>query len=57
LVQNELILPWQGVALVFDLNDNKEYAMLVDGLRCDVRGKGCTSEAEWRELIKPYMEE
>jgi hypothetical protein len=48
---------------LFDLNDNKEYATFIEGLpglvllMCDVRGKQCQSETEWRELIKPLMED
>jgi hypothetical protein len=42
---------------LFDLNDNKEYAIFLEGLTCDVRGKRCATEAEWRELVKPFMED
>src|ERR1700730_7086119 len=42
---------------LFDLNENKEYATFIEGLTCDVRGKQCHSEAEWRELVKPYMDD
>jgi hypothetical protein len=42
---------------LFDLNDNKEYATFIEGLTCDVRGQQCRSEAEWRELVKPYMDD
>jgi hypothetical protein len=56
-----------------DLNDNTqygEYGHLSDDHRllgvspetvgilvCEVRGKRCRSEQEWRELIKPFMED
>lgn len=44
---------------LFDLNENKEYGSFLDGLglACEVQGKLCGSEAEWRELAKPFMEE
>jgi hypothetical protein len=48
---------------LFDLNGNKEYGTFVSGptesmpLACVVRGKGCQSESEWRELVKPFMED
>jgi hypothetical protein len=48
---------------LFDLNGNKEYGTFVSGptestpLACVVRGKGCQSESEWRELLKPFMED
>jgi hypothetical protein len=45
-----------------DLNDTTEYyAEYVHHsgsvLFCEVRGKQCRSEQEWRELIKPFMED
>jgi hypothetical protein len=51
---------------LFDVDANKEYGMFTsdsdDSLAVCVlyveRGKGrCSSENEWRQLIKPYMEE
>jgi hypothetical protein len=48
---------------LFDLNDNKEYGTFVSGptestpLACVVRGKSCQSESEWRQLVKPFMED
>jgi hypothetical protein len=49
---------------LFDLNDNKEYGVYVSGvtvdgppLGCVLQGKGCRTEAEWRALIKPFMED
>src|SRR5262245_50391312 len=48
---------------LFDLNGNKEYGTYVSGptentpLTCVVRGKGCQSESEWRQLLKPFMED
>jgi hypothetical protein len=49
---------------LFDLNDNKEYGVFVasicDGcgpMACSVQDKGCRSESEWRQLIKPFMED
>jgi hypothetical protein len=41
---------------LFDLNDNKEYATFFDGA-CVVHDQFCQSEAEWRLLIKPFMED
>ena len=46
-----------------DLNDNREYgtyvwfSTLAAPFTCEVRGKQCRSEQEWRELIKPFMED
>jgi hypothetical protein len=48
---------------LFDLNGNKQYGTFVSGpsestpLTCLVRGKGCQSESEWRQLVKPFMED
>jgi hypothetical protein len=45
---------------LFDLNDHKEIGIYVGGLgvqRCALQDKQCTSEAEWRALIKPFMED
>jgi hypothetical protein len=49
---------------LFDLNDNKEYGQyfmndlyLAGPFPCDVQGKVCRSESEWRELVKPFMED
>jgi hypothetical protein len=46
---------------LFDLNDNKEYGTFVSGptepLACSVQDKGCRSESEWRQLLKPFMED
>jgi hypothetical protein len=48
---------------LFDLNDNKEFGTYAEGptpqtlVHCEVRGQICKSEAEWRELAKPYLEE
>src|SRR5262245_35628295 len=46
---------------LFDLHDNNEYAhaAFIEGavIYCSVRDRFCRSEAEWRELIKPFMED
>jgi len=46
---------------LFDLHDNNEYAhaAFTEGtvLYCSVRDRFCSSEAEWRELIEPFMED
>jgi hypothetical protein len=46
---------------LLDLNDNKEYGTFVSGptepLACSVQDKGCRSESEWRQLLKPFMED
>jgi hypothetical protein len=42
---------------LIDLNDNKEFGTYSEGVHCEVRGQNCKSEAEWRELAKPYLEE
>ena len=47
---------------LFDLNENREIAtyMKSEGdafaFLCSVQDKGCRTEAEWRTLIKPFME-
>jgi hypothetical protein len=45
--------------VLFDLNENKEYGQFIEGGLgvCEVRGTRCNSEAEWRQLAKPYLEE
>jgi hypothetical protein len=56
--------PQQGVKtmLLIDLNDNRQYGDFVEHgfqgavFTCEARGKQCRSEQEWRELIKPFME-
>jgi hypothetical protein len=44
---------------LFDLHENKEYGQYYEGyiLICEVQGTKCNSEAEWRQLAKPYLEE
>jgi hypothetical protein len=46
---------------LYDLNENKEYGHFIDaqpvGAACEVRGKTCNSEAEWRTLAKPFLDE
>jgi hypothetical protein len=49
---------------LFDLNENKEYGGYVSGftadgppLECDVQDQVCRSESEWRQLLKPFMED
>src|SRR5262245_56000785 len=55
--------PGSKTMRLFDLNDNKEYGTFVSGptestpLACLVRGKSCQSESEWRQLVKPFMED
>ena len=47
---------------LFDLNDHKEYGEYFKRSQdsipfiCTVQDQICHSEAEWRELLKPYME-
>jgi hypothetical protein len=51
------------VLRLIDLNDNKEYGIYMGDLDgsgptvCTVRERVCRFEAEWRELIKPFMED
>ena len=47
-----------------DLNDNKEYGTFVGGIcdecgpmTCLVQDQVCQSESEWRQLLKPFMED
>jgi hypothetical protein len=47
---------------LFDLDDHKAYAMFFRSednapFPCEVQEKVCHSESEWREFVKPYMEE
>jgi hypothetical protein len=47
---------------LFDLNENREIAVYSKGegspaVYCFVQEKGCRTEAEWRTLIKPFMED
>jgi len=47
---------------LIDLQDNREIGVYVFIYRqsttaCSVQGKECTSEEEWRALIKPFMED
>ena len=48
---------------LFDLNQNNKYGTFVSGptestpITCVIRGKGCQSESEWRQLLKPFMED
>jgi len=49
---------------LFDLNENKEYGIYLDGIcdgcgpmTCFVQDQACRSETEWRQLLKPFMED
>src|SRR5258708_2118136 len=49
---------------LFDLNENKEYGIFVGGIcdgcgpmTCLVQDQVCQSESEWRQLLKPFMED
>ena len=46
---------------LFDVNDNEGYGIYTEGgnlpFVCVVRDRMCRSEAEWLELIKPFMED
>jgi hypothetical protein len=47
---------------LFDLNENREIAVYSKGegvasAFCLVQAKWCQTEAEWRTLIKPFMED
>lgn len=50
------------VMRLYDLNENNEYGTFAGELNdpfvlCAVEDRLCSSENEWRQLIKPYMEE
>ena len=55
--------PASRIMRLFELNENKEYGTFVSGptestpVTCVVRGKHCRSESEWRQLLKPFMED
>ena len=48
---------------LFDLNENKAFGTFIKSTQplppmvCEVRGTHCNSEAEWRALAKPYLDE
>jgi hypothetical protein len=44
---------------LYDLHENKEYGIFSEGGLpvCGMLGTRCKSEAEWRQLAKPYLEE
>src|SRR5262245_37904464 len=49
---------------LFDINDNKEYGIYLDGICdgcgpmiCYVQDKVCRSESEWQQLVKPFMDD
>jgi hypothetical protein len=47
---------------LFDINENREIATYSKSegdafIICVVQDKGCQTEAEWRTLIKPFMED
>jgi hypothetical protein len=44
------------IDILADVNENKVYAEF-DPISCDVNGRTCHSEEEWKMLIKPFMEE
>jgi hypothetical protein len=42
----------------YDLHENREIGTYSNGIAlCSVQGQQCTSEQEWRALIKPFMED
>jgi hypothetical protein len=55
--------PASKIMRLFDLNENKEYGTFVSSptestpVTCAVRGRNCQSESEWRQLLKPFMED
>jgi hypothetical protein len=45
---------------LYDLNENREYGTFIGGSPlhvCKVQGTPCGSEAEWRGLVRSFMEE
>jgi hypothetical protein len=49
---------------LFDVNDNKQQGIYMSGFSmdgppfaCEVQDKVCQSEREWRQLLKPFMED
>ena len=54
---------WSRLLRLFDLNENKEYGSYWHSdkapqfVNCNVQDARCSSEAEFRTLIKPYMED
>jgi hypothetical protein len=46
---------------LFDLNENNRYGSYVGTasgkLVCEIRGRSCSSEQEWMELVSPYIDE
>ncbi|MBR1220943.1 hypothetical protein JQ557_23290 [Bradyrhizobium sp. U87765 SZCCT0131] len=54
---------WSKQLRLFDLNENKEYGNYYDSdasptyVFCVVNEMRCSSEKEWRQLAKPYLED
>jgi hypothetical protein len=45
---------------IHDLNENKKYGTFIEGTPlhvCEVQDRPCGSEAEWRALVRSFMEE
>ena len=45
---------------LYDLNENKQYGTFIEAAPlhvCKVQDTPCSSEAEWRVLVKSFMEE
>jgi hypothetical protein len=46
---------------LYDINENKQYAEFykLDNkvVQCQVAGRLCTSDSQWEELLKPYMDD
>ena len=45
------------ILFLIDVNDNKVYGRFLDAFNCEVQEKPCSSEQEFRALIRPYMED
>jgi hypothetical protein len=58
---NEVYPTRSKMLRLFDVNDNKGYGIYTEGgnlpFVCVVQDGICRSEAEWKELIKPFMED
>ena len=59
-------MPPNQIALeLYDVNEKASYGMYLgelgtgdkDPTHCEVRGRTCSSEAEWMDLVSPYMDE
>jgi hypothetical protein len=42
---------------LYELNEHKQYGEFTSGMQCEVLDRSCSTEREWRELAKPFLED